>query len=67
MPETHKWKITVEENGVPKTFKNPNGGSGLDHIPFEGTMIEALLNIKKYMLNERKKRYKLERDLGESS
>ena len=67
MATTHKWKITVEADGFKKTFKNPNGGSVLDHIPFEGTISGVLTKVKKYMINEREKRHRLESDLGESS
>lgn len=67
MPASHKWRITVEKNEVPIVFTDPNGGKALDHIPAEGTISEVLMKIKKYILNERKKQDKLERDLGKSS
>lgn len=67
MAKSHKWRITVEKNGLPIVFTDPNGGKALDHIPFQGTISEVLMKIKKYMINERKKQDKLERDLGKSS
>lgn len=67
MPNTHKWRITVERDGNPIVFTNPNGGEVLDHIPFEGSISEVLMKVKKYMINEREKQDKLERNMGESS
>lgn len=67
MAKTYEWRITVEKNGNPIVFTNPKGGKDLDHIPYKGSVSQALMKIKKYVINERKKQDKLERDLGEPS